>query len=452
MPLSDIVSISIVTESQSVKQAGFGVPLILSANATWPERIRFYADDTAVAVDFAAGTPERLAAAAMFAQNPNPERIAIGRLANKPTQKWTIDLGSAGIQNSTRYRLQITRANGTVENADFTTDASATEAELWAGLAAAVNATGAAATLTAVDTGPGTSLVITADAAGNWHGMAVITPDGQYDSGVYMSIVQDHVDPGAAADLAAIKAVNDEWYAVVNLYNSEAMGTAIANWVEANKKLFACDIQDSATVTAAVGGTDFADDLKDAALARTAPMYHPDNAEMAGAAWLGKCLPFTPGSETWKFKTLATVNVYPITATHQVNLEAKRCNYYYEVAGVNITTQGVVSANEFIDVVRGRDWLEARLSERIFGALASAIKIPYTDRGVAMIEAQVRAVLKEAVANGFLTDDPAPTVSVPKVADAAPADKSARLLRNVRFFGTLAGAIHKLIVQGTISV
>lgn len=452
MPLSDIVQISVSVDSANVTQAGFGVPLILSAEATFAERTRTYSTLDGVLADFAITTATYLACAAMFAQDPRPETVIVGRCANKPTQKWTVDLGSAGILNSTRYRLQvIDTATGTRQNADFTTDSTATEAELWAGLAAAYNAL-VGPTATAVNTGPGTSLVITGDTAGVWHSLAVINPSGQYDSGVYMSIVQDHADPGVAADLAAIKDENDTWYGVCSLYNSKLYVQAIAAYVESNKKFYLAGIQDSATVTAAAGGTDTADELKDSAYARTAAVYHPDNASFIAAAYLGYGLPLDPGSETWKFMRLAGVPVYPITATHQTNLNAKHCNYFYSVAGRNITTEGTVAANEFIDTVRFVDWLEARIAESVFARLSSGTrKVPLTDPGIAVIESVVRARLKDGVDVGGLAADPAPTVTVPKSADISDADRAIRMLRGVRFTGELAGAIHKLIISGTVT-
>lgn len=451
MPLSDVVQISVSSNTATPTQAGFGVPLVLSAEATFAERARSYVDiDGAIADSFAATGPTVLALTALFSQNPRPVRAIVGRLANKPTQRWTIDLGSAGILNSTRYRLQVVDALGHTLNADFTTDNTATEAELWVGMAAAFNAlTGP--TATAVNTGPNTSLVITGNAAGNWHGISVIDPNGQYDSGVYMSIVQDQADPGYAADLAAIKAVNNEWYAVCNPFNSELCVKAIAAYIEANNKLFVASIQDSATVTAVVGGTDTADDLKDSAYARTACIYHPDNAQFIAAAWLGRCLPLDPGSETWKFKTLAGVSTYPLTSTHQTNLEAKHCNYYYTVAGLNITTQGTVAGNEYIDVIRFIDWLQARMSERIFGRLVDASKIPYTAAGFAIIDAAMRAQLKEGVAVGGIAPNTIST-TIPRPEDENSTDRGNRLANNFLFSGTLAGAIHKLIVRGRVTV
>jgi hypothetical protein len=86
------------------------------------------------------------------------------------------------------------------------------------------------------------------------------------------------------------------------------------------------------------------------------------------------------------------------------------------------------------------------------GMLAGLDKVPYTDAGVALIQAQVIASLQSAVAKGILTSDPAPVVTVPKVANVSPSDKAARILPDVKFSATLAGAIHKVNITGVVSV
>ena len=64
----------------------------------------------------------------------------------------------------------------------------------------------------------------------------------------------------------------------------------------------------------------------------------------------------------------------------------------------------------------------------------------------------MKASLRAAVNQGILAADPAPTVTVPKVADVSAADKTARLLPDMKFTGTLAGAIHKVTITGVVSV
>ena len=79
-------------------------------------------------------------------------------------------------------------------------------------------------------------------------------------------------------------------------------------------------------------------------------------------------------------------------------------------------------------------------------------KVPFTDPGIAQVEGAVRGVLNQSVGQGILSEDPEFTVTVPKAADVSTVDKSNRLLPDVKFTGTLAGAIHEVDIDGTVSV
>lgn len=441
MGIEEIVSVSIGSDSVGVQRAGFGVALILSANAAFSERIRYYTSIAGVAVDFATTTPEYLMATALFSQSVKPTRIAIGRCANKPTQKYSI---IPTVANAHVYTVSV---NG--HEYSYTSDGSATNDEIVDALVTAINA-GTGDTTTA--TGPGSSgshvLTLTGNTTGAFDSVSIDEPD-------FLSLAQDHADPGLSADLDAIALENPDFYFVLYPYNSKACILAIAAWAEANDRLYVAATADTKNATLAVGSdstTSPMGQLKTSAYARTAAIYHPEPSEFADAAWVGRVGPLDPGSETWAFKTLAGVAAVTMTATHITNIKAKRGNYYNEVAGVNITRDGKVSANEYIDVIRFRDWLKAQIEEAIFGHLAAADKIPFTDAGVAIIESDVRAQLTRGVTVGGLAADPAPSVTVPAVADVSDLDKQDRTLPDVKFTATLAGAIQAVTITGVVSV
>lgn len=126
MPLSDFINVQISIDSIGIARAGFGIPLILSANAAYPDRVRFYASLVEVAVDFALTSPEYLAARNMFAQDNIPQVIAIGRCALKPTQQYTI--GAAQVLNSTVYNIRA-RGQGVTDTTATTTSGVAASLE-----------------------------------------------------------------------------------------------------------------------------------------------------------------------------------------------------------------------------------------------------------------------------------------------------------------------------------
>lgn len=441
MSVLDIVTVSITSDSAKVSKPGFGIPIILSPRPVWFERVREYTDTDGMVTDgFTSTTPEYKAATAMFAQTPRPERVLVGRLANKPTQRWAL---TPVVANGETYKLTVIGTDGTVYPVTFTADGSATAAEIVAGLKAAIDALGLA--LTTTDLTP--NLRVTANVAGAFFGLYVDNIDK-------LGIAQDHADPGSAADLDAIKLERDDWYAIESLYNSDAVISAIATWAEAQKRAFLPASQNSLMATTVLAGaTDIGAVLKAAALSKTMAFYMPRNDVFGDAAWLGRCLPLDPGSETWAFKTLATIPATKLTATHRANLKSKNVNYYETVAGVNITMNGTVASGSYMDIVRGADWLDAEVSTSVYAnALVKPAKTPYTDGGVATVEAEVRGALGRGVTQGLLSDNPAPAVTVPKVANVSSDDKRDRILRNVKFTAQYTGAIHRAIINGNVSV
>jgi hypothetical protein len=87
----------------------------------------------------------------------------------------------------------------------------------------------------------------------------------------------------------------------------------------------------------------------------------------------------------------------------------------------------------------------------LFGALAGADKIPYTDDGVNVLVGRLKKSLNKAVARGVLAEDPKPVVTYPKVADVDSADKTARHFPDLKFSGTLAGSINQVSIVGVVS-
>jgi len=442
MALSDYVTLTISQTTVNPTRQGFGVGLILSATASFVERVRTYGSLADVAVDFPITTSaEYLAAQAYFAQSPSPSKLMIGRSANKPTQVYQLSAITPTSNISYTYQLRV-RGKGFADAlVQFTSDATPTDAEYAAGMVAALNAV-VGKNYTAA--GAASPVTITGNAAGDWFSIEVVDPATQ-------KVLQTHADPGVAADLTAINAENSGWYALYTLYNSKLYAIAAAGFVESNKKVYIADSNDTNTIITATGNADLIDQIKTNAYARTLGFYHPSPASMAGAALLGKRLPLDPGSETWKFATLAGVPTFPMTATHRGNITARNGNSYESVAGVNVTFDGKTGDGNFLDVKRGLDWLEDDMSKSVFGALAGASKIPYTDPGIAVIEAQVRGSLKRATDRGILTNNPAFVVTVPKVADVATSDKTSRTLNNVKFTATLAGAVHSANIVGVVS-
>jgi hypothetical protein len=423
-----------------VARAGFGVPLILSHKAGTGARVASYSTLLEVSTaGYAVTGPEYLAAQALFGQNPRPATIKIGRGNLQPTQVYRITPTAV---NSTVYTVACAGEGVTSGNATFTSDASATVAEITAALETALNAI-VGANFTAVD--DTTHLTVTGDAAADWFSLEALDP-------TILQMEQLHVDPGVATDLAAISVEDDEWYCLLTNYNSNAYVLAAVAYIEATKKIYLFDVNESEAITTTVGNSDTLDDIATANRTRTGGTYHPSPVAMNSAGWAGVCLPQEPGSISWNLKAPSGPPAVSLTTTQRANLVARNANFFQTTAGSDRMSSGTTGDGNFLDVRRSLDWLDDDLSKTVFENLAAGGKVPFTDAGVRVITSAIKASLQRAVDRGILAEDPAFLVTAPKVADVSVANKANRILPDVSFSGTLAGAIHTVTITGVVSV
>lgn len=249
--------------------------------------------------------------------------------------------------------------------------------------------------------------------------------------------------------LQAMVDFDNDWYGLATETIDAADIQAIAAFIEARTKIYIARSSDADIITNV--DTDVASLLQAAEYDRTALIYHATAATVyVDAAWLGDCLVRDPGSQTWKFKTLNGIAVDTLTAGERDYVIGKSGNIYTRIAGVNITQDGTMAGGEYIDIIRGIDWLTARIKERIYTRLINAPKIPFTNAGIAVIEAAVREQLDIAVDRDLIAPEPPYTVTVPDVLDTDELDRQNRQLKGVNFRARLAGAIHYAEIRGAV--
>lgn len=447
--LSNYVTLTISQTSVGITRAGFGVPMILSYTAAFTERIRFYTDISGVAVDFSVTTSaEYRAANALFGQSPRPPVIAVGRSALKPTLVMSLSAINPTTNISNTYTLTVGGKGFAETVLSFTSDATPTDAEYATLAVAALNGVSGKNYTAAGATSP---ITITATNPGDFFYVMVGNPSTQ-------KIKYTHVDPGVATDLLAIAQENAGWYALATLANSKPYSIAAADWVEANNRIYICESCDTDSIIVATGGLELIDQIKATSYKRTAGMYHPHPGQMLACAMYGRCLPLDPGSVTFYGKTLTGVTSFPahMQATHRINLNAKRAGGYEVVDGTGLSVTFGTSTGDavtgFIDVRRNLDFLQDDMTKSVFGAIASNDIVPYTDRGIAIIENEIRNALQRAFRLGIVANAPARAdVTVPLASSIDSITKATRRLPNVRFTAVLSGAIHAVDIVGQVS-
>jgi hypothetical protein len=194
--------------------------------------------------------------------------------------------------------------------------------------------------------------------------------------------------------------------------------------------------------------------LRDANYTRTYGIYHRKfgGTEWLATGWMGGRLTAQPGSETWAFKSVNGVSIDRLSSGQESALAAKNFNHYTRTAGVNMTFDGKSGAGRYGDVVRFIDWVFSEIQLGVVNLLVNNKKVPYTNPGAAAIQSVVAGVLQRGIAAGGLTDDPAPVVTVPRVQSVPAATRAQRILPDVSFAATLAGAVHGTVIRGVVSV
>jgi hypothetical protein len=440
MSIKDIVKVVITREATPVRRASFGIPLLLGANKVFTERAKEYTDLEGILADgFADTDAEYIAAEKIFSQNPRVEEIVIGR---RDVDKVAITVSN--VLPTTEYTCTI---NGT--DFSFTSTGSPTALTIAAGLVAAIN--GGTEPVTATDLLTG-EYELDADVSGVAYTVSV-----DVDQTIQPYTPSDTI----VNDIVAVEAENNDWYMIEELLGDTSEQIELAAWVETKNKLFGITSDDNNIVDQDVSTdtTSIAALLKSAEYDRTYVAYWNSdylkvadlgNNKYLSAAWDGVQLPKDPGSSTWAHKTIKAIQALTLNSVQAKNATDKKANLYLITGADGRTRFGTVASGEYIDIMRGIDWLQARLEEDIFTLLATNEKIPYTSAGITTVEGVIKAVLSEAVTVGFL--EQGFTVTVPQIENVDPIDRANRVLKGITFKAVPAGAIHIVEIQGEVSV
>lgn len=461
MSLNEIITVSIDRNTTTPTRAGFGTPLIAAyfPPDIFHQRTKTYGAASELLDDgFKTSDPAYKAAAAVFGQNPSPPRVKIGRRANQFTQ--SIEVPPVAPVAGDVHKLEVTGyidsafASRTVDvqfgAVQITTEAD--EAAVASALAA--NIAGKLLSDCTVGTsGAGAAGVVTIQADNT-------TMDSLYFgveytvNGVPQPFNDVTADIDLTSDLDAIEEYDSDWYCLILAENNTADIADAAAWVSTNKKLLVAQTADAAVgdVSLSSDNASIAYDLKAASNDRTMLFWHLNNLDYVSAGMAGRALPEDAGSITWAYKQIAGASAQQFSTTQRTNLENKDVNFLTTIAGVTVTRYGTSLEGEYMDVARGADWLEARIKEDVYTLLIQNDKLPFTDGGIQAVRGVILARLQDGVARDFIAADPEPTCTVPRASEVSAADKGNRTLNDVTFRATLAGAIHKIAIEGELNL
>ena len=464
-PISDVVNVTIGLESSPATRAGFGVALIAGDSDKLPKY-------DIVTLTFSA----ELVASNVI--NGKVNGVAISQVTWNTNNDTTMGLLATELQSKAAITSAVASDVGAVGYDNTITCTAADEDTILALTDFLVTLGASQATITVART-PFRRTKTYANLAAVAADFA--TTDSEYIAASWFfaqspnpgSVKIGRIDSGAdwSDELDEIVKHDNDWYALCITDRTLVDQTDVAAWAKTKTKIFFLCSADTDILDSGVS-SDIASVIQTAVNHRAAALYHETAATAyPEAGWMAIGLAQDPGSLTWAYKTIVqpdgVTGLTPstISATQRAAAQAKNCNLYETYGSRDIVLFGKVGGSattgaDYIDVTRGIDWQESDMSTRVFDLLGDSLKVPYTNSGLAQIEAEIRVSLDEGIASGLLVADPDSyegqpyRVTVADVSTIAAAEKAARNVPStaLTFQAQLAGAVHKVNIAGTVVI
>ncbi|HZK01327.1 MAG TPA: DUF3383 family protein [Anaerovoracaceae bacterium] len=234
---------------------------------------------------------------------------------------------------------------------------------------------------------------------------------------------------------------NNDWYFLTCTDNDEETVEALAEWTDAQMKAYFVTTQN----------LKLTEEMENE---NTVVFYHDDKDDYVAEGLVAIGAVNDPGSITFKFKTVNGSKAAEISVTELTQLHKDGGNSYIRKMGVLQTTEGKTTSGEYIDVVMGVHWLQARMEEELMYLAVNNKKIPYSNEGIAMLIGVVTSVLQRGADRGIiLKDEDGKAVyelDYLKREDVPANDVANRKYNHLKWTAKLEGAIHTSTISGTV--
>lgn len=440
-----IVNVQISLNTNGVSKEGFSTMLVVGTHANNLNRVTTYTNINDLINDgFSTDDPIYRAVSAAFSQTPRPRQVKVGR-----RQVEEVNLSVNNVKDNTDYTITVSSkdTDGTVDEEayKYNSQTSATATKIVEGLQA----------LMASDT------AVTAAVSGEK--LQLTAKSGKsFAIKISSNLSAELTEPTEeiADSMNAIMDSDADFYGIVLASRDKDDTMAMAEWVETQIKLFGTSTAEQGAKNSETD-TDLLSMLKAKNYYRTFAFYHElANNEYLEAGIMARCFAIEPGGETWANKVLSGLTADNLTETEYLAVSGKNGNTFETFRNKSITQNGKVAGDEWIDVIRFRDWLQEEITVNVFNLLINSDKVPYTDAGIALIENQIRQALLLGQRRGGIApteydednnENLGFTIEMPLAANIPANTKAQRLLEDVKFTARLAGAIHVVEITGSFT-
>lgn len=440
-----IVNVQISLNTNGVSKEGFSTMLVVGTHANNLNRVTTYTNINDLINDgFSTDDPIYRAVSAAFSQTPRPRQVKVGR-----RQVEEVNLSVNNVKDNTDYTITVSSkdTDGTVDEEayKYNSQTSATATKIVEGLQA----------LMASDT------AVTATVSGEK--LQLTAKSGKsFAIKISSNLSAELTEPTEeiADIMSAVMASDSDFYGIVLASRDKDDIMAMAEWVETQTKLFGTSTAEQGAKDSETD-TDLLSMLKAKNYYRTFAFYHElADSEYLEAGVMARCFAIEPGGETWANKVLSGLTADNLTETEYLAISGKNGNTFETFRNKSITQNGKVAGDEWIDVIRFRDWLQEEITVNVFNLLINSDKVPYTDAGIALVENQIRQALLLGQRRGGIApteydednnENLGFTIEMPLAANIPANTKAQRLLEDVNFTARLAGAIHVVEITGSFT-
>lgn len=446
MAFRPIVVTNISLDTTAVTRAGFGTALFIDDHFWFTERVRSYTSLTAAAADFPTTSDAYRGVAAAFANQVDPTIVKVGR-RQADSIVFTPEAVTAAGQV---YTLAVVGTNGTTVTATFT---SVTGSETAANVTAALTTGLSGLVGVTVTDGTGTLTLAksgTEDFSVNGNTLARLT-------------FTTTVTETAANVMAAITAVDDDFYFVAASDHTDTFVQAMSLDVESRTKQYFVAVQEVASLGAySDSATDILSRLRQSNRLRTASWFHHQaDTTFPEMTFITVASPNDPGKKIWaNNRVTVEVSENPTTglrlsATEKTNLVNKNASFIENVGGVAITRRGTVvgSATTLISDMRNADFLVSEITANYQSFLINTPVVPYTDSGITragnVLESTLDRYVTTETQPNILQERNPYTVTLPDRRNVSQSDVANGLL-TIPFVGRLAGSIREITITGNL--
>lgn len=446
----DVVDVTVDLSTLATTVADFSIPLFIAPHNLYTDRVQSFSDLASLtSAGFAVGSAVYNFAKNCFNGKFAPNYIKVGR------------------QSLTDYKADFNGFTQTGNNVTISLKVDSFT-KTFTGVVGDTTATAiAAAFATAIEADANIGTLVTATAS---NGVLTVAPtaSAKVSLGVqtgYAKLSNTSAETPTDA-YNAIKLVDTNFFYVSSANHVAATQVTLGTTVSADHKIFVYSTQD-ANVKTKADTTNVFHLFKVANLDWVSGFYHEyADLEYAEGAVIGSTAAISldsSGADSLHLKTLSGLATSSLDLTAREAIEYHNGNYAIQYHGSGSLFNGFMASGQFFDTMKFAAWLDARVTESVFGLMKRASdggrSMTFSNNDLPRIKAAILAnPVNIGIRNGSILEgyDPEtgenfdPIINIPTRGEVPTNDIANRILKNVDVEVVYNQPLHYVAVQAHV--